>query len=160
MKPGNFEHDAPVRGITGDCLIVQPIHPAGLHRLSEAGLRPRLATATDTATLAREAADCIAVVTRNIGFPAQAIAAAPRLRVIGVHGAGTDPVAVPEATRAGITVVNTPGANARSVAAVSYTHLDVYKRQRQPRACASSEYTVPALIRWRCRKRPARASPW
>ncbi len=32
--------------------------------------------------------------------------------MIGVHGTGTDPVAVPEATRAGIPVVNTPGANA------------------------------------------------
>ena len=105
-----------MRGVSGDCLIVQPIHPAGLERLSEAGLQPRLASATDAATLAREAADCIAVVTRNIGFPAQAIAAAPHLRVIGVHGAGTDPVAVPEATHAGIAVVNTPGANARSVA--------------------------------------------
>ena len=95
---------------------MQPIHAAGLDRLARAGLRPRLAAATDTATLVREAADCVAVVTRNTGFSAEAIAAAPQLRVIGVHGTGTDPVAVPEATRAGVAVVNTPGANARSVA--------------------------------------------
>ncbi|WP_315833616.1 hydroxyacid dehydrogenase [Bradyrhizobium prioriisuperbiae] len=120
----DFKRDGAARTATsrvtgerlGDCLIVQPIHAAGLDRLERAGLRPRLATATDAVTLAREAAGCIAVVTRNIGFPADAIAAAPHLRVIGVHGAGTDPVALPEASRAGIAVVNTPGANARSVA--------------------------------------------
>lgn len=124
MTFADFKRDGTVcnatRRMTGDrqgnCLIVQPIHVAGINRLAEAGLRPRLATATDATTLAHEVADCIAVVTRNIGFPALAIAAAPHLRVIGVHGAGTDPVAVPEATQAGIAVVNTPGANARSVA--------------------------------------------
>jgi D-3-phosphoglycerate dehydrogenase len=99
--------DAP-NMVTGDCLIVQPIHPAGLERLARAGLRPRMATATNAATLAREARHCVAVVTRNEGFPAQAVDAAEYLRVIGVHGTGTDPVAVREATQAGIAVVNTP----------------------------------------------------
>lgn len=102
--------------ITGPCLIVQPIHAAGLDRLRAAGLEPRPASGTDPETLAREAADCVAVITRNTGFPARAIAAAPALRVIGVHGTGTDHVATAEATEAGIVVVNTPGANAVSVA--------------------------------------------
>jgi len=106
----------PSTGASGICLIVQPIHAAGLARLRDAGLAIRSATSLAPATLAREAADCVAVITRNGGFPAEAVAAAPRLRVIGVHGTGTDPVAVPEATRAGIVVVNTPGANALSVA--------------------------------------------
>ena len=75
-----------------------------------------MATATGGATLAREARHCVAVVTRNEGFPAEAVDAAAYLRVIGVHGTGTDPVAVREATQAGIAVVNTPGTNARSVA--------------------------------------------
>ncbi len=101
--------------ITGPCLIVQPIHAAGLDRLRAAGLEPRPASGTDSETLAREVADCVAVITRNTGFPARAIAAAP-LRVIGVHGTGTDHVATAEATAAGIVVVNTPGANAVSVA--------------------------------------------
>ncbi|MCJ2118731.1 hydroxyacid dehydrogenase [Methylobacterium sp. J-001] len=101
---------------SGVCLIVQPIHAAGLARLRAAGLEHRIATDLAPATLAREAADCVAVITRNGGFPAEAVLAAPRLRVIGVHGTGTDPVAVLEATRVGIPVVNTPGANAQSVA--------------------------------------------
>jgi D-3-phosphoglycerate dehydrogenase len=98
------------------CLIVQPIHEDGIASLERSGLRIRHASATDAATLAAEAADCIAVVTRSAGFPNEAIACARRLRVIGVHGSGTDAVAVRDATRAGIAVVNTPGANARSVA--------------------------------------------
>lgn len=103
-------------GSPGTCLIVQPIHESGLARLRAAGLEIRAATGLAPAILAREAADCVAVITRNGGFPAEAVEAAPRLRVIGVHGTGTDPVAVPDATRAGIAVVNTPGANALSVA--------------------------------------------
>jgi D-3-phosphoglycerate dehydrogenase len=98
------------------CLIVQPIHESGIAQLKAGGLDVRFATATDPATLARLSADCVAVITRSAGFPAEAIAAAPLLRVIGVHGTGTDPVALDAATEAGIPVVNTPGANARSVA--------------------------------------------
>lgn len=44
------------------------------------------------------------------------IAACPNLRVIGRHGVGYDTVDVKAATEAGIPVVITPGANARSVA--------------------------------------------
>ncbi len=102
--------------LAGSCLVIQPIHAAGLARLREAGLTLRSASGIDPMTLAREAADCVAAVTRSAGFPAEAVAAAPRLRVIGVHGTGTDPVALGPATQAGIAVVNTPGANARSVA--------------------------------------------
>jgi len=102
--------------ITGPCLIVQPIHAAGLDRLRAAGLEPRPANGTDAGILTRDVADCVAVITRNTGFPAEAIAAAPHLRVIGVHGTGTDHVAKAAATEAGIVVVNTPGANAVSVA--------------------------------------------
>ena len=44
------------------------------------------------------------------------MSAAPHLRVIGVHGIGTDPVDIEEATRRGVCVVNTPGTNVRAVA--------------------------------------------
>jgi len=40
----------------------------------------------------------------------------PNLRIISVHGVGVDRVDVEEATRRGILVTNTPGANAQSVA--------------------------------------------
>ena len=109
--------NGPIPGLAGSpCLIVQPIHAAGLDRLRAAGLAPLPADGIEPASLVRSVGDCVAVVTRGAGFPAEAIAAAPRLRVIGVHGAGTDPVALDEATAAGIAVINTPGANSRSVA--------------------------------------------
>jgi phosphoglycerate dehydrogenase-like enzyme len=99
-----------------DCVIVQPIAEAGLAILREAGLRLHLAARPDFAELAPALASTVAVVTRNAGFPAAAIAAAPRLRVIGSHGAGTDAIDRAAAEARGIAIVNTPGANARSVA--------------------------------------------
>jgi D-3-phosphoglycerate dehydrogenase len=44
------------------------------------------------------------------------IAAAPRLKVVSKHGVGVDNVDVPAATRAGVIVTNTPGANQVAVA--------------------------------------------
>lgn len=99
-----------------ECLLVQPIHDAGIRRLEEAGVAVRSASRPDMATVAAEIGDAVAVVTRNAGLDARAMDAAPRLRVVGNHGVGLDPVDVAHATRLGIPVVNTPGANASSVA--------------------------------------------
>jgi D-3-phosphoglycerate dehydrogenase len=44
------------------------------------------------------------------------MAACPRLRVVGRHGAGLDIVDIPGATRLGVAVVHAPGANAQAVA--------------------------------------------
>jgi D-3-phosphoglycerate dehydrogenase len=44
------------------------------------------------------------------------IAAAPHLKVVSKHGVGVDNVDVPAATRAGVIVTNTPGANQVAVA--------------------------------------------
>jgi D-3-phosphoglycerate dehydrogenase len=55
-------------------------------------------------------------ITRNAGFNRAALDAAPKLRVIGNHGIGTDPVDVAHATALGIPVVNNPTANVISVA--------------------------------------------
>lgn len=98
------------------CLIVQPVHPAGLDRLREGGITPRMATAPDMATVAREIGDCEAVVTRNAGLDAAAMDAAPRLRVIANHGVGTNKLDLARAEALGVPVVYTPSANARSVA--------------------------------------------
>jgi D-3-phosphoglycerate dehydrogenase len=98
------------------CLILQPIHPAGLEALARAGIEPRLATNREPTTLRREIADARALITRDAAVDAELIAAAGQLAVIGVHGVGVDPIAVDAATSRGIAVCNTPGANARSVA--------------------------------------------
>ena len=102
--------DAPV------CLVVQPIHEEGLDRLRRAGIRPVMASAADPQTVAAEIGSAVAVITRNAGLSAAAMEAAPRLKVVAVHGVGTDAVAVAVATACGIVVVNTPGANTTSVA--------------------------------------------
>ncbi|MFK8253242.1 hydroxyacid dehydrogenase [Ancylobacter terrae] len=98
------------------CLIIQPIHPAGLERLSAAGIEPIAAPSYAAEAVVAAMPGMNAVITRDAGLKTDAIAAAPDLRVIGVHGIGTDPVDVEEATRRGICVVNTPGANVRAVA--------------------------------------------
>jgi D-3-phosphoglycerate dehydrogenase / 2-oxoglutarate reductase len=99
-----------------ECLIVQPIHTAGIDRLREAGIVPRLAAACDEAAVVAVARDATAIITRSAPITAAIIAAAPSLKVIGVHGVGTNGIALDAATDAGIAVVNTPGTNTRSVA--------------------------------------------
>lgn len=91
------------------CLFVQPMHPVATEILGAAGIA---ACPAGTAAMA----GAVAVATRNAGLSAAAMDAAPGLRVIGVHGIGTDAVDVTHATRLGIPVVNTPGANIQSVA--------------------------------------------
>ncbi|MHC2433161.1 hydroxyacid dehydrogenase [Bradyrhizobium sp. USDA 4451] len=98
------------------CLIVQPIHQAGLDVLTQGGLVLHQLARSDPQSLIRAAADCVAVVTRSAGFPAAAIEAAPALRVIGSHGVGVDAIDVARATARGIVVVNAPNSNVRSVA--------------------------------------------
>jgi D-3-phosphoglycerate dehydrogenase len=99
-----------------DCLIVQPIHPAGLDLLREHGVTPRLASAADPATVARELPGCAAVITRNAGLKTAAMRAADSLRVIANHGVGTNNIDLASAAELGIPVVFTPTTNARSVA--------------------------------------------
>lgn len=104
------------REAAGVCLVLQAIHAAGIERLRKAGCEVRFASSLDPAVLAREIADARAVLTRDARVDDALMAAAPLLAVIGVHGTGVDNVAVEAATVRGIAVVNTPGANARSVA--------------------------------------------
>ena len=99
-----------------DVFLVQPIHRAGTDRLQAAGFHVRQATGSDMATVAGEIGGAHAVVTRNAGLSAAAMAAAPRLRLVVVHGVGYDPVDVAHATAHGILVCNTPSENAESVA--------------------------------------------
>lgn len=98
------------------CLIVQPIHAAGLDRLLAHGITPVLCPDADMETVARHVPDCVAAITRDAGFDARAFDAADRLRVLVVHGAGHDPVDKAAAASAGVLIANTPGTNAQSVA--------------------------------------------
>ncbi len=99
-----------------DCVVVQPIADVGLDLLRNAGLSIHVASDRTLPALAPHLATARAVVTRDAGFSAEAIAVSPNLKVIGVHGTGTNAVAKDVARDRGIAVVNTPGANAQSVA--------------------------------------------
>lgn len=99
-----------------DCVVVQPIAGVGLDLLRAAGLSLHVASDRSLGALAPHLAAARAVVTRDAGFSAEAIGLSPRLKVIGVHGTGTNAVAKDVARDRGIAVVNTPGANAQSVA--------------------------------------------
>jgi D-3-phosphoglycerate dehydrogenase / 2-oxoglutarate reductase len=60
--------------------------------------------------------DVDAALVGNDAVTERVIAAAPRLKVVSKHGVGVDNVDVPAATRAGVIVTNTPGANQVAVA--------------------------------------------
>lgn len=99
-----------------ECLIVQPIHPAGIEALEAAGITARRASAQDMATVAREIGNADAVITRDAGLNAAAMDAAPKLKLISNHGIGTNKIDVAHATALNIPVSFTPTANAVSVA--------------------------------------------
>ncbi|MDN5788797.1 hydroxyacid dehydrogenase [Pseudorhodobacter sp.] len=115
------------------CLIVQPIHEAGIEALKQAGIEPVLCPAPDMETVARHIAGADAVITRDAGLNAAAFAAADRLRVVIVHGTGHDPVDKQAAARAGVVIANTPGVNARSVAELA-VGLSIAVARRIPAA--------------------------
>lgn len=108
-------------------VLPQPIHPKALSRLAT---RARV-LAPDRkkeafAALASEGvtwgsweeilAQADGALVRTEPFGAQDMALAPRLKVISRHGVGLDNVDIAEATRRGIAVLYTPGANTLSVA--------------------------------------------
>jgi D-3-phosphoglycerate dehydrogenase len=114
------------------CLLVQPIHPAGVDLLRQHGIEVVSASAADMEVVRGEVADCDAAITRNAGFSRACMEAAPRLQVLGNHGIGTDPVDVAYASEIGLPVVFTPYANVQSVAELAVSHmLAIAKKLRE-----------------------------
>lgn len=67
--------------------------------------------------LPAELADADALIVRSaVQADASLLASAPKLRIIGRAGVGVDNIDAAEATRRGVVVMNTPGANAIAVA--------------------------------------------
>ena len=87
--------------------------------------------------LASELADADALIVRSaVQADAALLAAAPKLRIIGRAGVGVDNIDAAEATRRGIVVMNTPGANAVAVAELTLG-LMISMARSVPRANAS-----------------------
>ena len=75
-----------------------------------------MASGTDPETLEREVLGAQALVIRTGGvIDAQLMDKGKRLKVIGRHGVGYDQIDIEAATKRGIQVVYTPGANTQSV---------------------------------------------
>jgi D-3-phosphoglycerate dehydrogenase / 2-oxoglutarate reductase len=96
-------------------LIVQPIHERGVQVFDDR-FEVRVASDPSVATVIREIEGVEGVIVRTAPFPREIIDAAKQLKVIGRHGVGVDNIDVKAATEKGIVVVNTPNANATSVA--------------------------------------------
>src|SRR5215471_4650528 len=92
------------------------IHPDG-HALLEAEARVVLTEDLSEATVLALARDAEGILFRSKPRCSEALmAACPRLRVVGRHGAGLDIVDIPAATRRGVAVVHAPGSNSQAVA--------------------------------------------
>ncbi|HUX88990.1 MAG TPA: hydroxyacid dehydrogenase, partial [Chloroflexota bacterium] len=69
------------------------------------------------------------ILVRTAAMPAERIARAARLKVIGKHGVGVDNIDLAAARARGITVVFTPGANAEAVAEHAFTMILMLSRR-------------------------------
>jgi D-3-phosphoglycerate dehydrogenase / 2-oxoglutarate reductase len=97
-------------------LVAEELSPAGLAQL-EPGFDIRYADGADRDSLLPALAEAEAVIIRSATrIDAEAIAHAPRLRVVARAGVGLDNVDVDAATKAGVMVVNAPTSNVVSAA--------------------------------------------
>jgi D-3-phosphoglycerate dehydrogenase len=99
-------------------VLAEKVSPATLAILQkEPGWNVVTAEQIAPGGLPAELADADALIVRSaVQADATLLAAAPKLRIIGRAGVGVDNIDAAEATRRGIVVMNTPGANAVAVA--------------------------------------------
>lgn len=103
-------------------LIVQAIHERGV-RVFDERFEVRVASDPSVATVIKEIRGVAGVIVRMAPFTREIIEAADGLKVIGRHGVGVDNIDLQAATEKGIVVVNTPNANATSVAEHTLTAI-------------------------------------
>jgi D-3-phosphoglycerate dehydrogenase len=102
--------------MTAVVLIAEELAPAALDVIAH-DFDVRHVAGTDRTALLKELSDADAVIVRSATqIDAEAIAAAPRLKVIARAGVGLDNVAVAAATARGVMVVNAPTSNIVSTA--------------------------------------------
>jgi D-3-phosphoglycerate dehydrogenase len=102
--------------VTPVVLIAEELAPAALDVLAD-DFDVRHVDGTDRPALLAALAEAHAVIVRSATqIDAEAVAAAPRLRVIARAGVGLDNVEVPAATARGVMVVNAPTSNIVSAA--------------------------------------------
>ena len=97
-------------------LIAQPIDPVATPRLESIGFDVRTAPSSDPRVILGEVGWADALIVRNFRVDAHMLSVARQLKVIAVHGVGTDSIDLEAATKYGIVVFNTPDSNYQSVA--------------------------------------------
>jgi D-3-phosphoglycerate dehydrogenase len=114
------------------------LRQAGYELVNSPYSRP--ATATELAELV---ADKVAIILGLDECSAEVIQQATQLKVISRFGVGVDQVDLVAATRAGVVVTNTPGANALAVAEHAFMLMMAIARQlpQQDRLVRQGEYT-------------------
>lgn len=98
-------------------LLTEQIRPAGLAVL-EKEASVTIAPDPRPETIIALASEYDGIISRNTYIGEEIFSKAPRLKVVASHGVGTDHIDLHAATKHGVYVVNTPGANAESVAEV------------------------------------------
>ncbi len=114
------------------------IHPAGVALLEKHAevVRPK---DSSRESFFEAIKDVDGLLARKIHIGAAEMDHAPRLKVIGRHGVGLDSVDLQEATRRGILVTYTPGANKESVAELAVAFLlNLARRIPQAQAAMAS----------------------
>jgi D-3-phosphoglycerate dehydrogenase len=111
-----FDFKREAKKVTPVVLIAEELAPAALDVLAH-DFDVRHVDGTDRPALLSGLAEADAVIVRSATqIDAEAIAAAPRLKVIARAGVGLDNVEVPAATARGVMVVNAPTSNIVSAA--------------------------------------------
>lgn len=96
-----------------NCVVLEPIHPAGIDRLRQAEINVVFPSPDETEAAMMKAE---AVITRARPISSALLDSASHLLVVAKHGAGLEAIDVAHATALGIPVISTPGANTTAVA--------------------------------------------
>jgi len=96
-------------------LLTERISPVGIAML-ESAANVVIAPSPSDADLQPLVGDADALIIRSTNLSNSIVEAGGKLKVVGRHGIGIDNIDVAAATRLGIQVVNTPGANTNAVA--------------------------------------------
>lgn len=97
-------------------LIPLDITQAGKDYLTSHGYDYKVGSSTEEEVVAKEIADCDALLIRTSKVTRHIMESAKNLKVIGRHGVGVDNIDLEAATELGIQVTNGPTSNADSVA--------------------------------------------
>lgn len=127
-------------------VLAEPISERAVGRLAEVA-EVRLAESATGDGLHRSLADADGLIVRSTRIADADLAHGLALRVIGRHGVGTENIDVDGATARGIPVVNTPGANAHSVAEFAVLlALTALRRMPEVLAAFRSEASIEGSL--------------